>query len=119
MELRDGAPGELEHVRDELDAAQPQLLDRLAAIVGLDRDRRRGERDRAREGTWMSSEAEARGPSARVADCCFRGEAITRQCPGARATWTRRRRRTPPARGSSQDPWPGPVGLRGRRASDA
>src|SRR5437763_1559520 len=42
LKLRDGAPWELEHVRDELDAARRQLLYRLAAIVGLDRDRRWG-----------------------------------------------------------------------------
>src|SRR4051812_10303396 len=42
LELRDVAPGELEHVRDELDPARLQLLDRLAAVVGLDRDRCRG-----------------------------------------------------------------------------
>src|SRR5215204_5462238 len=42
LELRDGAPGELEHVGDELDAARLQLLERLPDIVGLDRDRRRG-----------------------------------------------------------------------------
>src|SRR4051794_275852 len=42
LELRDVAPRELEHVRDELNPARLQLLDRLAAIVGLDRDRRRG-----------------------------------------------------------------------------
>src|SRR3954454_16582962 len=42
LELRDVAPRELEHVRDELDPARLQLLDRLPAIVGLDRDRRRG-----------------------------------------------------------------------------
>src|SRR3954454_4453589 len=41
LELRDRAPRELEHVRDELDPPRLQLLDRLAAIVGLDRDRRR------------------------------------------------------------------------------
>src|SRR4051794_36039214 len=41
LELRDVAPGELEHVRDELDPARRQLRDRLAAVVGLDRDRRR------------------------------------------------------------------------------
>src|SRR5918992_704055 len=42
LELRHVAPGELEHVRDELDAARLQLLERLPDIVGLDRDRRRG-----------------------------------------------------------------------------
>src|SRR3954470_907523 len=42
LELRDVAPRELEHVRDELDPARLQLLGRLAAIVGLDRDRGRG-----------------------------------------------------------------------------
>src|SRR5205085_7017847 len=42
LELGDVAPGELEHVREELDTARLQLLDRLAAVVGLDRDRRRG-----------------------------------------------------------------------------
>ncbi len=36
------SPRELEHVRDELDAAQSQLLDGLPAIVGLDRDQPRG-----------------------------------------------------------------------------
>src|SRR3954447_3772289 len=41
LELRDVAPRELEHVRDELDPARLQLLDGLAAVVGLDRDRRR------------------------------------------------------------------------------
>src|SRR3984885_2661339 len=41
LELRYVAPWELEHVRHELDAAGLQLLDRLAAIVALDRDRRR------------------------------------------------------------------------------
>jgi hypothetical protein len=40
LELRDVAPGELEHVRDELDPARLQLLDRLPTIVGFDRDRR-------------------------------------------------------------------------------
>src|SRR4029079_5526503 len=42
LDLRHVAPGELEDVRDELDAARLQLLDGLAAVVGLDGDRRRG-----------------------------------------------------------------------------
>jgi hypothetical protein len=41
QELRDVAPGELEHVRLELHAARLQLLGCLPDIVGLDRDRRR------------------------------------------------------------------------------
>ena len=42
LELRERAPGELQEVRDELDAAGLQLLVRLVDVVGLDRDRRRG-----------------------------------------------------------------------------
>src|SRR6185295_4213559 len=54
LELRDVPPGELEHIRDELDAARLELLDRLPAIVGLDRDRRRGASHRRLGLPWRS-----------------------------------------------------------------